>query len=70
MRDRNADNGHFLASKFCFSLNVRTELNMFCRDDEDVLREEGMRECLVPFDSMDNLNDDFYTSRYYAYPPN
>ena len=49
-------------------LNVHTELNMFCRDDVDVLRAEGMSiEYLAPFDGMDK--DDFYTSRHYRYPP-
>ena len=48
--------------------NVHTELNMFCRDDVDDLRAEGMRiEYLAPFDGMDK--DDFYTSRYYTYYP-
>ena len=49
-------------------LNVHTELNMFCRDNVDVLRSQGMSiEYLAPFDGMDE--DDFYTSRYYTYPP-
>ena len=50
-------------------LNVHTELNMFCTDNVDVLRAEGMNiKYLAPFDGMDN--DDFYTSHYYPYPPN
>ena len=54
--------------KLSVLLNVHTELNMFCRDDEDVLRAQGMSiEYLFPFDSMDE--DDFYTSRYYSYYP-
>ena len=49
-------------------LNVHTEMNMFCRDRVDVLRAEGMSiEYLAPFEDMDK--DDFYTSRYYTYPP-
>ena len=48
-------------------LNVHTELNMFCRNDVDVLRAQGMSiEYLAPFDGM--YDDDFYTSRYYMYP--
>ena len=46
-------------------MNVHTELNMFCRDDVDVLRTQGMSiEYLAPFDGMDK--DDFYTSSYYT----
>ena len=42
-------------------MNVRTELNMFCRDDVDILRAQGMSiEYLTPFDGMDK--DDSYTS--------
>ena len=49
-------------------LNVHTELNVFCRDDVDVLRAQGMSiEYLALFDGMEK--DDFYTSRYYKYPP-
>ena len=48
-------------------LNVHTELNLFCRNDVDILRAQGMSiEYLAPFDGMDK--DDFYTSRYYEYP--
>ena len=46
-------------------MNVHTELNMFCRDDVDVLRAQGLSiEYLAPFDGMDD--DDFYTPGYYA----
>ena len=49
-------------------MNVHTELNVFCRDHVDVLRAQGMSiEYLALFDGMDK--DDFYTSRYYTYPP-
>jgi hypothetical protein len=49
-------------------LNVHHELNMFCRDDVDVLRAQGMSiEYLAPFDGMEE--DGFYTSRYHVYPP-
>ena len=44
-------------------MNVRTELNMFCRDDVEALRAQGMSiEYLAPFDGMDE--DDFYTMHY------
>ena len=43
-------------------MNVHTELDMFCRDDVDVFRAQGMNiEYLAPFDGMDE--DDFYASR-------
>ena len=39
-------------------LHVHTEMNMFCRDDVDILRAQGLIiEYLAPFDGMDN--DDF-----------
>ena len=42
-------------------MNVQAHLNVFCRDDVDVLRAEGMSiGYLAPFDGMDK--DDFYTS--------
>ena len=42
-------------------MNVQTELNMFCRDDVDALRAQGMSiEYLAPFDGMDN----FYTPKF------
>ena len=44
-------------------MNVRTELNMFCRDDVEALRAQGMSiKYLAPFDGMDE--DDFYTMHY------
>ena len=46
-------------------MHVHTELNMFCKDDIDVLRTQGMSiEYLAPFDGMDE--DDFYISRYHT----
>jgi hypothetical protein len=43
-------------------MNVRVELNMFCRDDVDILRAKGMSiEYLAPFDGM---NDFYGTSMY------
>ena len=47
-------------------MNVHTEYNMFCRDDVDFLRGQGMSiEYLAPFNGMDE--DDFYTSIYNSY---
>ena len=47
-------------------MNVHIELNMFCRDDVDVLRGQGMSiEYLAPFDGMDE--DGSYTSGYYTH---
>jgi hypothetical protein len=40
-------------------MQVQPELNVFCRDDVDILRAQGMSiEYLAPFDGMDK--DDFY----------
>ena len=45
-------------------LNVDTELNVFCGDDVNLMREQGMNiDYLAPFDGMDK--DDFYTFSYY-----
>ena len=45
-------------------LNVHTELNMFCGDEVNFLREQGMSiEFLALFDGM--AEDDLYTSSYY-----
>ncbi|KAF8802182.1 hypothetical protein BYT27DRAFT_7197261 [Phlegmacium glaucopus] len=50
--------------KYTVLMNVHTKLNMFCRNDVDVLRAQGMKiEYLAPFDGMDK--DDFYTTYYY-----
>ena len=47
-------------------MNVHTEYNMFCRDDVDFLRGQGMSiEYLTFFNGMDE--DDFYNSSYYSY---
>ena len=47
-------------------MNVHTDFNMFCRDDVDFLRGQGMSiEYLAPFNGMDE--DDFYTSIYNSY---
>ena len=49
-------------------MNVHAHWNMFCCEDVDVLRAQGMSiEYLALFDGMEK--DDFYTSRYYKYPP-
>ena len=39
-------------------MNADIEINMFCRDNVDVLRAQGMS--IAPFDGMDE--DDFHTS--------
>ena len=47
-------------------IHVHTELSMFCIDDVNVLRTQGMSiEYLAPFDGMDE--DDFYASRFCTY---
>ncbi|KAF8802179.1 hypothetical protein BYT27DRAFT_7197257 [Phlegmacium glaucopus] len=51
--------------KYAVLMNVHTELNMFCRNDVDDLRAQGMKiEYLAPFDGMDK--DDFYISSFYS----
>jgi hypothetical protein len=45
-------------------MHVHAELNMFCRDNVDVLRAQGMSiDYIAPFDGMDK--DDFCTSGYH-----
>ena len=60
MRDGNKDSGHFSRIKrSVFEMNGHTNFSMFCRDDVDVLRVQGMSiEYLVPFDGIDK--DNFY----------
>ena len=50
--------GQWLLSRIKRSvlMNVHTELNMFCRDDVDVLRAQGMSiEYLALFDGMEDI---------------
>ena len=47
----------------CVLWNVYAELNMFCGDDVDFLREQGLCvEHLAPFEKVDE--DYFYTSTF------
>ena len=57
MRGRNKVSGHFLASNVSVLMNVHTELNMFCRDNVEILRAQGLSIAyLAPFDGMDEDN--------------